>query len=94
MLNIRRVTLDTCTGGLMICGIIQWCLWVEISLTPPTPKLPTPPQFTPAGSELRSQMTAVARRSYFTFSLAVKEDEVITVLEWQLGSEVKQGSSK
>lgn len=34
-------------------------------------------------------MTAVARRSYFTFSLAVKKDEVITVLEWQLDSEVE-----
>lgn len=44
----------------------------------------------PAGSKLGSQMTVVARRSYFTFSLAVKEDEVITVLEWQLGSEVKE----
>ena len=49
---------------------------------------------TPAGSEPGSQMTAVARRSYFTFSLAVKEDEVITVLEWQLGSEGREGSSK
>lgn len=45
---------------------------------------------TSAGSERGSQMTAVARRSYFTFSLAVKEDKVITVLEWQLGSEVKE----
>lgn len=59
-------------------------LWVEISSPPPL-LLPL--------LELRSQMTAVARRSYFTFSLAVKEDKVITVLEWQLGSEVKQGSS-
>lgn len=49
--------------------------------------------FTPAWSELGSQMSAVARRSYFTFSLAVKKDEVITVLEWQLGSEVRDGSS-
>ena len=40
-----------------------------------------------AGSKLRWRMTA--RRSYFTFSLAVKEDEVITALEWQLGSEVR-----
>lgn len=30
------------------------------------------------------QMTAAGRRSYFTFSLAVKEDEAITPLEWQL----------
>lgn len=56
-------------------------LWVEICL-PPSPLL------------LRSQTTAVARRSYFTFSLAVKEDEVITVLEWQRGSEVKEGSGE
>lgn len=28
-------------------------------------------------------MTAVTRRSYFTFSLAVKEDVVITLPEWQ-----------
>lgn len=62
-------------------------LWVGISLS-------SSPSLTPAGSKLGSQMTAVARRSYFTFSLAVKEDEVITGLEWQLGSEVEEGSSK
>lgn len=45
--------------------------------------------FTLARGERWSLTTAVARRSYFTFSLAVKEDEVITVLEWQRGSEVK-----
>lgn len=52
-----------------------------MSLSPPLPSS------APAGSELRSQMTAVARRSYFTSSLAVKKDGVITVVEWQLGSE-------
>lgn len=39
------------------------------------------------------KMNLDARRSYFSFSLAVKKDEVITVLEWQLGSEVEEGSS-
>lgn len=34
-------------------------------------------------------MTAVGRRSYLSFSLAVKEDGVITALEGQLRSEVK-----
>lgn len=38
----------------------------------------------PAGSERLLETTADARHSYFTFSLAVKKDEVITVLEWQL----------
>lgn len=38
----------------------------------------------PAESELLLEMTVDARHSYFTFSLAVKKDEVITVLEWQL----------
>lgn len=58
-------------------------LWVEISSLSLS---------TPAGSELGMKMTVAARRSYFTFSLAVKKDEVITVLEWQLGSEVREGS--
>lgn len=34
-----------------------------------------------AESELLLEMTVDARHSYFTFSLAVKKDEVITVLE-------------
>lgn len=38
----------------------------------------------PAGSELLLEMIADVRHSYFPFSLAVKKDEVITVLEWQL----------
>lgn len=38
----------------------------------------------PAGSEQLLEITVDARHSYFTFSLAVKKDEVITVLEWQL----------
>lgn len=37
-----------------------------------------------APAELLLEMTVDARHSYFTFSLAVKKDEVITVLEWQL----------
>lgn len=40
--------------------------------------------FAPAESELLLEMTVDARHSYFTFSLAVKKDEVIIVLEWQL----------
>lgn len=71
--------------GARIDGIIQGGSWVEIILSL---------SLFPAESELGSQMTAVARRSYFTFSLAVKEDEVITMLEWQLGSEEEEGRSK
>lgn len=41
------------------------------------------PRLSPAGGELGSQTSADARRSYFTPSLAVKEDEVITAPEWQ-----------
>lgn len=37
-----------------------------------------------AQSELLLEMTMDAKHSYFTFSLAVKKDEVIAVLEWQL----------
>lgn len=40
--------------------------------------------FAPNGNERLLEMTVDARHSYFTFSLAVKKDEVITVLEWQL----------
>lgn len=60
-------------------------LWVEMSLSSLSLS-------TLAASELGLKMTVAARRSYFTFSLAVKKDEVITVLEWQLGSEVGEGS--
>lgn len=38
----------------------------------------------PAGSRRLLETTADASHSYFTFSLAIKKDEVITALEWQL----------
>lgn len=63
--------------------------WVKTSLSPSTSLSSSP---TPAGSELGLKMTVDARRSYFTFSLAVKKDGVITVLEWQQRYEVREGS--
>lgn len=47
-----------------------------------------------AGSEPGLQMNAGARHPYFTFSLAAEEDEVITTLEQQRGSELQERSSK